>query len=384
MAPRRLALILLALVAQGGMVREGARAQNPDGFLQGTLWACLLPLDGNDCSGGGERAMLESWVAPHDVALESPIVGTVWSDIDFGRTAKSGGWLGRGAPRFVRVGPGPDPDLVDLAHHLATGDLPASFVLAIAVTYVRNTTESPLPVHICTASDDSIQVWVNNGLVLNQSVCRTVTPSCSELTPAVLAPGVNRLTVLVWQGIGGFGFRLGLSRSDGTPYTERDSEIEYLGARESPGSVPRLPLLTRTWTGSEFLRPGESHEVRISGDGRFNPAATYRVCEELRGRVAPDDVGSTTTGSSITALPTEVPRAGWFHHGVVGIPCAADNRTTVEGDIYTTHARTGGDIWAAGDTFEFAYLRQMGTSTWPWRSSTGAFPPRGDGGSSGS
>ena len=59
-------------------------AQNPNGFIESEFWACLVPLQGNDCTGGGTVSMLQNWFAPHDVATENPVVGTIWNDIDFG------------------------------------------------------------------------------------------------------------------------------------------------------------------------------------------------------------------------------------------------------------------------------------------------------------
>src|SRR5437867_6133890 len=95
-----------------------AAAQNPRGFIQGDQWACLLPLQGNDCTGGGPQAMKENWVAPHDVATESPVAGTIWSDIDFGGAAKSARYRGQGDPTFVNIGLSGDPDAVDFNQYL--------------------------------------------------------------------------------------------------------------------------------------------------------------------------------------------------------------------------------------------------------------------------
>ena len=53
-------------------------SQNPNGFIQRDQWACLLPLHGSDCTGGGEEAMKESWISPHDLAEESPVGKPGW------------------------------------------------------------------------------------------------------------------------------------------------------------------------------------------------------------------------------------------------------------------------------------------------------------------
>src|SRR5258706_468981 len=80
----------------------------------------------------------------------------------------------------------------------------------IAQTYVNNTTGEPMCVYACSRSDDSVQVWVNDKLVTNKSVCRAMDADCSESNPMVLEAGINRITVLTWEGVGGWSFGLSL------------------------------------------------------------------------------------------------------------------------------------------------------------------------------
>ena len=105
--------------------------------------------------------------------------------------------------------------------------MPSEDVLAIATTYVENSGE-PLLVEICTASDDAIQVWVNDQMITNVSECRGTASNCSELRPAVLPSGVSKIAVLVWQGIGGWGFRLGI-RLGSTQLRDGEGPLEFLG-----------------------------------------------------------------------------------------------------------------------------------------------------------
>ena len=334
-------------------------AQNPAGFVQSDQWACLVPLQGNDCTGGGPRAMAENWVAPRDIATENPVVGTVWSDIDFGGAAKSAAYRGAGDPTFVNVGLQPDPNAVDWNLYCSGALLTDDFVLGIAVTYVNNTTGAPLPVGLCTASDDSVQVWVQNALAVNLSVCRGTAPDCAEVTPAVLAPGVNRIAVLVWEGFGGFGFRFGFTKPDGSKYTQADPEIEYLGA--SAGGAAVQPIATRSYARGDYLSPNASHQVEILGSSSYADGTTYRVCENLRGReglrgtISTESITSISDGGSATNFLAVTEPVGEFIRYTVGFPCSPDNNTTFDGDIYTTRATTGIDIWADGDAFEFAY-----------------------------
>jgi chitodextrinase len=86
-------------------------------------------------------------------------------------------------------------------------------VMAYAVTYVNNTTGADLNVNMDTASDDSIAVSIGRCLVLSKSDPRGMPAAegIQETTPVTLKPGVNRLLVKVFDGYGGWGFRLRFS-----------------------------------------------------------------------------------------------------------------------------------------------------------------------------
>ena len=113
--------MLGAAVACASGALPAAAAEGP-WFIPAPEWACLLPLDGVDCSGGGAQGMLADWTAPRDVRTESPVVGTRWDDIDFGGAARSAAFLGSGEPVFVRLASPGAPDRVDVrAHHESRG-----------------------------------------------------------------------------------------------------------------------------------------------------------------------------------------------------------------------------------------------------------------------
>jgi PKD repeat protein len=88
-----------------------------------------------------------------------------------------------------------------------------SNVMAYALTYVNNTTGGDLNVNLDTASDDSIAVSIGRCSVLQKSIPRGMGTSetVEESTPVTLKPGVNRLLVKVFEGGGGWGFRLRFS-----------------------------------------------------------------------------------------------------------------------------------------------------------------------------
>lgn len=225
----------------------------PDGWIRTQAWNLLFldtdPTGGGLCDGGGPERMLENWLSPYVIGEKDPKGGDEWY-IDF-ETAQSNAWelTGLGAsprwvtPDYMRMtfggqcyqldedAPNFDAIVLQIAD-ISGGSTPAGEgaindgVMSIATTYVKNLTEAPLPVSMCTTSDDSIQLWVNNILVTNRSACRGTDVDCNERFPALLAPGVNKIAVLVWEGGGGFGMRVGIigpnaeRLSDGNPYVE--------------------------------------------------------------------------------------------------------------------------------------------------------------------
>src|SRR5690606_28303736 len=175
-----------------------------NGWIEAGNWNLLFPL-GNPggAPGGGAANMARNWVAPHDIGEEDPKFGDVWSDIAFNGAAASSGWF------WANILPNPIwvtteglnesfPSLRALNHNAevidfqglvdiinadvvpgnpgAVGTLAGDNVLGIATTYVENKTGAPLPIGICTGSDDSIQVWVNDQIVTNVSSPRGTSP----------------------------------------------------------------------------------------------------------------------------------------------------------------------------------------------------------------
>lgn len=353
--------LAVSLILGGRLV-----AQNPAGWIQSDQWACLVPLQGNDCSGGGVHVMKTNWVAPHDVTTENPTVGEIWGDIDFGGEAKSAAWRGPGDPTWTNVGAGSDPDVVDWQEYCSDNGLTDNFVMGIAVTYVENTTADSLPVGICTASDDSILVYVNGRPATEITACRDITTDCAEINPAVLVPGVNRITVLAWEGgQSGFGFRLALTKPGSAKYTDLDSEVMALGASDSTGVVDSLPPLTRSYAGSDHLRPSDLHVVTLKSDGGLDAATVYTVSEELRyGDVDTSDISGVSNSGTVEDLfPLPLTPVGEFSdHLRIGDRCGDSTTTTFapRDNEYTSVAQTGGDVWEGGDHFEFAYSRVQG------------------------
>jgi len=224
---------------------------NMNGWIMGHAWNFLLLNNPLGCGPGG--ALDANWVAPHDIVAENPKAGTEWADIDFGGASPSDGWrfgdlsenpVWASYSLLISLNPGaPYPPRGDLADWNAIVDwinnnvlqpngLPTQSndnIVAVATTYVENTTGAPLVLNVCHGSDDSGQVWVNNVRVLSVNACRG-SGVCQELVPAVFPPGISQLRVQAWEGGGGWNTRIRLQDPEtGAPITYMDDRIKFLG-----------------------------------------------------------------------------------------------------------------------------------------------------------
>ncbi|MBI4602530.1 MAG: hypothetical protein HY721_11275 [Planctomycetes bacterium] len=322
------ALLVFGLESSG---RADPGDVNPSGWIRAGGWNMLFPL-GNPygCDGGGAATMLGSWLAPHDLAQESPAPGEIWSDIDFGGEALAtafeaaqlyGAIAGNASPRWVSVEvleglglaePGLDCDApaffgCDLIDYEAfveryddfASDFSIPFVarenvLGVAQTFVENRTGQPLCVDLCTASDDALQVWLNDKLILNRSVCRAADPDCSERTPALLEAGRNKITVLVWQGVGDWSFRLGLVDPEtGKKLSNKNQDqVAFLGAL--PSAIDEQTLEVRRSVENPDCCP-VANPIRVVLQGNGKGSGTVRLTEWYR-----PTAGATGTISNVS------------------------------------------------------------------------------------
>ncbi len=354
---------------------------NPNGWIQTKAWNLLFPLQNPyNCSGGGRVVMGENWVAPHDLFAENPLgnEGEAWADIDFNGASPSSGWGAPAAipdPTWVTVDyleaafiPGvPVGDVVDfqamsdwINGNFGSAVVQSDQVLGIATTYVENTTGSNLEVYIQTASDDSIQVMVNDQLVTAQAWCRGTAGNAQEAFRAYLLPGINKIISMVWEGGGGWGFRLGIAKSDaGVLYTDLDPEIVYRGAGTLLAPLSGQASYSATRSLASSCGDAQSPvSVSVKGSGAGSAADQVTVIERLTKGVDAE----TLTISSISNGGAEVPAgaAGPFEgRTVVGNNPAnryvCDTSWDPAAEEYTSTAQTSNDIWDGGDLFEFAY-----------------------------
>ena len=227
---------------------------NPGGWIRSNGWNMLFLDQDGGCGGGGVGRMLENWVAPYDMAEENPRPGEEW-DIDFieaesrswtlNRLGEVPTWFTMNSLREWGLGIMPD-DLVNFDSMAGQLGINTDNIVSISTTYVENTTEEPMTVLVCTASDDSVRVDINNYTVTNVSACRGSAGDCQEISCGVLLPGVNKLTAYVWEGGGGWNMRIGLRDMQQQILDDRSDGIIFHGTGEEDeleGQMPRNPLV---------------------------------------------------------------------------------------------------------------------------------------------
>lgn len=392
---------LALLICMGGT----ASAQfNPSGWIQTDGWNMLFPLvQGGWCAGNGPENMARNWIAPHVIGIEDPKASLTYFNatpgkantrIDFQGTAASLGWGG--------LALGPDPswisnsyvegvfagttmpngDVVDfqaLCDYMngqpaivppgtGTPGFASDGVLGIATTYVQNTTGAPLEVEICTASDDSIQAWVNDQLITNVSSCRGTAGDCAELRVAVLPTGISKISTLTFEGNGGWGFRLAI-RVAGVKATDAAGlGITFLGPGVAATVGQATYNIARTSTQEFRCATKDPVQVTLTGAGPGAATDVIVVEESILGVAADIAITGVSNMGVVSDILPPLPPAPtpvglhFADRTVFGGPCGGANTTTydVPGAEYTSVGNTGQDIWDGGDGFEFAYTRVSG------------------------
>ena len=134
-------------------------------------------------------------------------------------------------------------DMVNFESYVGAQGASTDNIMAVATTYVENTTDEPMTVFICTASDDSIRVDINNYNATLVSACRGSAGDCQDTSCGVLEPGVNKITAYVWEGGGGWNMRVGLRNIAGQILNDRDGDVVFLGTGEEDGTdAPCVPF----------------------------------------------------------------------------------------------------------------------------------------------
>ena len=385
---------------------------NPSGFIQVTAWNFLFPLGNPLGAAPGTAAMKENWIPPSVIGdpafnpRHGAAHGTTpgFPAIDFAASPSSGftvtplaaapTWFTAAglevalAPFGVPAGTLTAPDgwfndqggqrinfqrLVDRFAAAPPAGLGIALsgdnVLALATTYIENTSGGPLLIEFCGASDDSLQVWLNQKCVINHSEPRGSggPGTCQNRARAILAPGVSKLAVLVWEGGGGHDFRLGIENGFGVQYID-GGPIVFRGPGAPGDGLTGQPQYCITRSGSATVDPlncplPERH-VTLTGNGVGDPGALVTVCENLRGDASAIEVGDVSHGGVVSGLaedptppgltPTTV--ASFDTSSLVGMDEGGLSATVHEGGgVYANTSSTGNDIWAGCDDFQFDY-----------------------------
>jgi len=305
---------------------------NPFGWIRTEAWNMLFLDQDGGCGGGGPGRMSGNWVAPYEMEEENPRPGDEW-DIEF-FDAESRGWTGTFSPlptwfsaAFLQDEGGINITVGDLVDFEViapqVGFNGTDNIVAIATTYVENTTDAPLRVDVCTASDDSVRIDVNNVNVTLVSACRGSAGNCQETRCAELAPGVNKITAYVWEGGGGWNMRIGLRDQNGLVLSDVSEDVVFLGS-------------------------GADDEL----EGQFVEEAP-EDCFEAGPPPPPDDEGFENVGPNGIATQSS---EGWDGNPQRGIDGNTDGQW---GGGSVTHTNGAPSWWEVDlmDTYYIAYMR---------------------------
>jgi len=155
--------------------------------------------------------------------------------------------------------------------------------MAYACCYVWNNSGEVLPVHIGCGSDDSIAIILRDEYVWVHSIPRgwgapreiqDLVTAMPNGDPIILMPGENRLMVKVFEGTGGWGFRLRFQDERGEPILPPTIGVKL---RPIPASVPIL----RSFSSAAYT-PGDTVRVALTLSGvKDPPPAAVKIMETL-------------------------------------------------------------------------------------------------------
>jgi hypothetical protein len=332
---------------------EPCEEPNSQGDIQTSAWNLLLPLTNPyGCDGGGPRNMLRNQVAPRNLAVETPTAGTVWppgDDLDFQTKAVASGfeagnfyealgfsgdpmWVslaflrqelpdyigGLGACDFPRFLDCPIVDLQRIVSRLNTvcidlgvPSISSDNVLAVAQTYVQNTTLAPICVDVCLSADDSAQVWMNDKVVVNLSQCAAVGADCVNSGFSILDPGINKITVLCWEGAGEWAFRLALRDPvNGTKLSNTNqSDVVFLGTDPAGArSMTDQIAVTRSVENPDCCPLSTPVKVTLRGNGQGTGNVNIR---EIYVNEPPQSITAISNNGVLTVTEFGFPVISW-------------------------------------------------------------------------
>jgi len=257
----------------------------------------------------------------------------------------------------------------------ATGRCPDDNVMAVSTTYIELVGVSG-SINLCTGSDDSIQVWINNKCVLNKSIPRGSGGqfTCQETTTVLLNEGVSKVSMLVFEGGGGFNARCGFQFPDGTPLEDGmdltgDGESNYnvLGAGGGALEGQTIYCVDRSIAPAPADCYATPTKVTLHGMGAEddNPDDTLVIQETI---VANDmdsiDITDVSNEGQVFSVITEFPPQPCAPTVIeelstvafVGNDAGGGSSDTEDAPgEYTSVSTSGGDIWTGGDDMIYRY-----------------------------
>ncbi len=260
-----LGMAVLFFGAAGGRLLQG---QNPDGFIQSDQWLALGPfsLSGDFNCDAPDDSLLKEHIAPSRIENMVPADG---DEIDYdtaeAATISYNGPPGPGEnPMWRPFNDGTDidgdvvPDLfpdddLDMDQDAVNVGSATDSIVTFFVTYFEYTEDAPIDVDACVNSDDSVQVWLDTDLVLNNNDCRGRDNSCQDLVPVTVSRGLHRIAMAVFEKGGSSGGSFGFKQKDGEPITDTSGDWVFLGT--DPGGLvfPEAAFSTDVSSGPEPL-----------------------------------------------------------------------------------------------------------------------------------
>jgi len=284
---------------------------NPSGLIEEEAWNILFPVLNPFGAAPDVATLNENWVAPHELGDENPDGEEFegWSDIDFGGASPATGYDYGGiddgvGPLWYTLPALADAfgdqvsmvDFTDANRSLNFQDnivnpinsfvipsfpggtnWPGDNVVGIATTYVENL-EEDMEVEICVGSDDSVQVWLNDTVVITVSASRGWGGgfnNCQNTARVVLPAGISKIVALTWEGGGGHNLGLGIRLPGGTNLTDGNGLIEFLGPGEGSLEGQESYKVERS-----YCQNG-SPLVTLQGNGLGDAAQMVTVVETI-------------------------------------------------------------------------------------------------------
>lgn len=251
-------------------------AQNPNGLILTDQWLALGPflLPTNfDCD-QTDDALLKDYIAPSSIERMAPAEA---DEVEYDPDQTEEATIGYAGP----VGPGGNPvwrpfdDGVD-GDFFADEDLDmdrdainadsttTDYIMTHVVTYFTYSGDEPIAVETCVGSDDSVQVWIDTELVLNNNDCRG-RGQCQDNVPVIVAPGLHRIVMIVFEQGGSFGGSFGFTK-DGQFITDSDPDWSFLGTDPSGLVFPEAKFSVDLSSGAEPLT------VQFDGSASTTPS----------------------------------------------------------------------------------------------------------------